>query len=143
MLSEIASCALAPAPPDVILVLVRDQQLDELLENVISAILELVRQRPLHGLVREVGDDRDLVCGREDLGEVRGRGQSHGNDANAAFAVARSVQHSGLEDDEWRCDGLFNLYLDGIRLILGNSRHCQEISGTHEEVAMERRHAQP
>ena len=45
-----------------------------------------MRDRPLDGLVRKQRGNRDLVRGREDLGQVARRGQGSGDDTDAALA---------------------------------------------------------
>ena len=56
------------------------------------------------------------------------------------LTVARCVQYRGLEYHKWRGDGVLDLDFDGIRQVLRNSRHCQQVCRSDKEVAVERRH---
>lgn len=66
--------------------LVRLQDLDELIEERIAAVLELVRDGVLDALVREQRRDGHLVRRCEDFGEVARRRERGRHDADPAFA---------------------------------------------------------
>ncbi len=56
--------------------------------------------------------------------------------------VARRVEDSGLKDDEGGGDVVLDLNFDRVRQILRHGGHGKQIGGAHEEVPVERRHAQ-
>ena len=52
------------------------------------------------------------------------------------------MQDSSLEDNEGRGDGILNRDLNSVRLVLWYRGHGQKVGRAHEEVAVERGHAQ-
>lgn len=96
----------------------------------------------LDSLVGEVRCQRDLVSGGKDLRQACSCRDSGGRNTNTSLAVTSGVEYSSLEYDKRSCDGLFDLNLDDVPLILRDGGHGQKIGGTDEEVAMERRHSE-
>ena len=52
------------------------------------------------------------------------------------------MQDSCLEDHERSGERLFQLDFDGVRLVLGYSGHREQVGRAHEEVSVERCHAE-
>jgi hypothetical protein len=53
------------------------------------------------------------------------------------LTVARGVKNCGLHNNKWGVDLLFDLYLNGIRLILRYGRHGKKVGGPNKKVPVE------
>lgn len=122
--------------------LVSGQDLHHLTVQRITTVFQLMGEGLLDSLVGEVRCQRDLVSGSKDLRQAGSRRDSGGNDTDTSLAITSGVEHGSLEYDEWSCDGLLDLNLDDVSLILRDGGHSQKIGGTNEEVAMERGHSE-
>lgn len=88
------------------MLLVRGQDVDELIRDRITSVFELGLHRSFDRFVREQRGERDRIDRTVDLGDV-GRGREGlGDDTNPSLASRRRVQDCGLEDDEWRRERL-------------------------------------
>lgn len=120
--------------------LVRPEDVDELVHDGVPRVLELGLHGPLDGLVREEGREGDRVDVRVQVRNRARRREREGDDADATLAKGGRVEDGGLEDDERRAEGVFDLDLDRVGLVHWDGGEGEEVGRADEEVAVEGRH---
>ena len=107
--------------------LVRAQNIHQLLRDHLPRVLQLMAHSLLNSLGRQERRHSDLIRASVQLREVVRRGERECDDTDSSLAFAVGIEDSCLEDDEGLGEILVDLDFDGVRLVLGDDGHGEQV----------------
>ncbi|KAH3667282.1 hypothetical protein OGAPHI_002931 [Ogataea philodendri] len=124
------------------LLLVKGKNVNQNFVQVVSSIVQGRRQSLLHGPVREVVGQSQLVGRSINVSKVLGGWNCKSHHSHSSLTETGGVQHGGLEIHVWLGDVLVDRHLNDIRLVSWERWERTQIRRSVEEVSVERVHPQ-